>query len=193
MFEPIRTIAMPERFFSSETGRPFERCIRCGRSLFRDGAPYLIEKAFRRVPEYGATEVIFEYAMCVGCYEALWKRFSEESLRNIDAWFAARVDFEGRARTLAGTPPDVEAWLSHCVVKGTPATEMTEYQVAGLCVGDRLMLSHLPCLIGGKAMEEMSVCLSAATKDELDGFADEFLGIPPELRSLFKDTNVFLL
>jgi hypothetical protein len=193
MFEPLRTVVMPERFFSSETGRPFERCIRCGRPLFRDGAPYLIEKAVRRVPEYDATEVIFEYAMCVGCYEALWKLFSGESLRNIDAYFAARVDFEGRARTLAGTPPDVDHWLAHCVVKGTPAAEMTEYQIAGLCVGDRLMLSHLPCLIGMEAMDELSACLSAATKDELDGFADEFLGIPPELRSLFKDTNVFLL
>jgi len=184
---------MPEPFRSSETGEPFERCIRCGRSLFRDGAPYLVEKAVRRVPAYDATEVIFEYAMCFGCSEALWKLFSEESLRNIDAWFAAAVDFEERARRLAEMPPDVSAWLAQCMVKGTPVSEMTEYQIAGVCMGDRLILSHLPCLIGGKAMEEMSACLSAATKDELDGFADEFLGIPPELRSLFKDTNVFLL
>ena len=42
-------------------------------------------------------------------------------------------------------------------------------------------------MISGEAADEVMQLLSNSTIDILNGFTDEFLGLPPEFKDLFKD------
>ncbi len=195
MFSPARHVPIPPVFHSSETGAPFARCLRCERELRRSGAPYLIEKAYRAVPQYDAREVVFEYALCLDCYAALAERLSADSRRRIQAYVGERADLARRARErmaaarqASGEAPHVAAdlggWLDRCLIDGTPARELAEYQLVALGAGDRLVLSHLPALVGGPALDAMAALLSAETLDELGGFYHDHLGPAPDLAEL---------
>ncbi len=177
-----RSVPLPQPFFSEETGAPFRHCLACDRSLLEAGTEYLIEKAFRTVRSLGSRDLIFEYALCLPCYDAVWTSFSEESRQRIEAYFSERIDYEGRARRLLhDKAADPRRWLSHCVVTGTAAEDLDEYQVVGLCEGDRMLLAHVPCLLGGAAMDELAALLSTQTLDEMGGFMQDFFPSPPGL------------
>jgi hypothetical protein len=77
---------------------------------------------------------------------------------------------------------DLDDWLDACIVHGTAPEEMDEYQILGHCVGDEMLVTHLPLMIGSAAMDEVAQLLSNETLDELGGFRDEYFGLPPELK-----------
>lgn len=182
MFIPQKKIALPEVFYQEETGQPFVRCMICSCALLTSDEPYFVEKAYRAYPAFGARELVFEYAVCLSCYDGLWDTFSEASRQHLETYFEQRMDPFSRARELLEKEPDgPNRWLSHCMIKGTPADELEEYQILGLCVGDALVLSHLPCLLSGAVMEEIAALLSNETLDELGGWMREFLPQPPGL------------
>ena len=52
---------IPTVFYSDVTGEPFKACVICEKYLYEPGAPYLIEKAFRRNKKFNITETLFEY------------------------------------------------------------------------------------------------------------------------------------
>ena len=187
---------MPLRapFLSSETGAPFTNCISCGCALLEGDQAYLIERAVRQIPDLRAKEVVFEYAMCLSCYEALYTKLSAASLERIDAFFSEHVDYEGRARTLLAEPQvSLDPWLAQCMVDGTPRESLTEYQMVAYCIGSDIVLAHTPCLIGGPALEQVVDLLSNETLDELGGFADDHLGLPPELKKLMRPSDFVLI
>ncbi len=185
MLGPICRIPIPPVFCSEETGAPFQRCLRCERDLQRGGVPYLIEKACRTFAGYDARETVFEYALCLPCYEAMSQAFSEASRRRIQAYMAEHVDVQRRAaERLRGPVSEVERWLDRCMVQGTPAAELSEYQMVAHCEGDRLVLSHLPALIGGPAVDALAELLSNRTLDALGGFRRDYLGPTPDLEEL---------
>lgn len=172
--------------FKSHSGEYFERCISCSTYLLAPGTPYLIEKAVKKYPGYEATDVVFEYAMCMDCAMKMRNELSKESLINIQQYFETRADLLQRQAALEDDH-DPQHWLSHCIVTGRPMTDLHEYQIYAFCDGKNMHLSGMPYMLSGEAAEEMSALLSEKTKGEIDRFIDDNFGLPPELKKHIKD------
>jgi len=166
----------------------FENCIVCRRRLRSVGVSYLIEKAFR------GTEVICEYAICLACAQNMQTDLSAESMERLEAYCDERVDLEARHERLIELSPDnVEPWISHCVLTGTPMAESEGYHLYALCDDTDLLLCHLPYMICNEALRDMAGLLSSKTKETLDDFTGDYLGMPPEYRELLDDAPVLCL
>ena len=187
-------IEIPPAFHSDETSAPFERCLGCDSYLLENGTQYFIEKAYRRYPGYSTQDTVFEYAMCLDCFTQLQEAMSEESMQRVRSYFDERVDlFDRRSALLEKNSLQVEDWLSECLVKGTPISEMNEFQIFGHCDGNDLLFTLFPYAIGGDAIDEISTLLSNKTLGEIDGFMDEHFGLPPELRKLLLDNKMLVI
>jgi len=179
---PVR-IPIPESFYSIDTGDLHSTCIACDTSLLDGSTEYLIEKGTRRYDAYDAQETVFEYALCMDCHTAMRESFSDASLRRCQAYLSEHVDLGERiGRLLQTAAIDHSDWLRRCVVHDTPREELEEYQVMAHCRGDEMLLTHLPLMMGGQAMDELAERLSNETIDELGGFRNEHLGPSPELK-----------
>lgn len=167
-FKPV-----PEEFHSFETGEPFERCCICDTFLLDDNTGYLIEKAFNK------NETIFEYAMCYPCRDNLCSELSPASLKLIEHYFDERVDMLARRNKLITLPGlDHRPWINHCVLSGKAIQASSEYQIYGQCDGGDLLFTYLPYAICGEEIDSLSKSLSKKTRDRLDEFIDDVLGIP---------------
>jgi hypothetical protein len=187
-------IAIPSAFHATATGAPFETCIACQTPLLQRGVSYVVEKAIRRYPEFDMEDTVFEYAMCLPCYEQLQRAMSEESLRRVQHYFEGRVDFTERLRALdEHHTPDPDAWIAHCLVSGAPRASFTEYQIFCQCEGDRMVFTTLPYLIGGPTIDEIVPLLSNKTLDEIDGFMGRHFGLPPEWRKKWMDRPILFV
>ncbi|MFB6273883.1 MAG: hypothetical protein ABEL51_13415 [Salinibacter sp.] len=176
-------IPIPESFYSIETDEPHSTCLACDASLLDGSTEYLIERGIRQYDAYDVQETVFEYALCIDCHATMRESFSETSMRRCQAYLAEHIDLANRPIRLLDTDsPDPDDWLRRCIVHDTPREELEEYQVMAYCQGDEMLLTHLPLLMGGPAMDELAQCLSNETIDELGGFRDEHLGLPPELK-----------
>lgn len=152
--EPI-----PEAFHSFEAEGPFERCSVCDRA-FGDGEPHMIEKAFQK------GETIYEYAICQSCHDGIRQELSEESRRRIETHLSEVIGRVG----LFDDP------LERCVFSGRELGD--EYLICGLFLG-RWMMPEFPCFaISGEEMEKIAGLLSKSTRERLDSFTDDVLGIP---------------
>lgn len=176
-------IPLPESFYSIETGDPISTCLACDTGLLEDNTEYLIEKGYRQYQAYDVQETVFGYAICMDCHATMRQSFSEPSKRRCQAYLSQHVDLAGRTGRLLDTDShDPAEWTRRCVVHGTPREELEEYQIMAHCQGDELLLTHLPLLMGGPAIDALVQRLSNETIDELGGFRDEHLGLPPELK-----------
>jgi hypothetical protein len=186
----IRTTSIPSVFYDSSTGNPFAKCLSCSSNLFETNIPYIIEKAIKQFKEYEATDIIFEYAMCMNCYEEIASTMSESSKKNINAYYQAHVNFDKRRSELSDS---VDEWISSCLIKGTQREMLSEYQIIGQFQGQHMLFYNLPVLIGDTAMDEMMQLLSNETLGEMGRFKDRFLGVPPEWRDLFENKKFVLI
>ena len=190
-------IEIPKQFYSDATNALFNTCLNCGRYLLDNNTEYVIEKAVKRYKEFDTTDTIFEYAICLKCHMEIMSVYSEASLKNIQNYFQTHVNFEERQHRindkLASGSYSLKEWTSNCIVKGTPLDQLSEYQVGCMCVGNKMLVSNMPFLIGNEAMDEITQLLSNKTIGEMNRFVDEFLGLPPDLRKLLKDTGVLIL
>lgn len=176
-----KRVPIPSSFYDEDTDAPFDECLVCERPL-RDGTTeYVIEKGYRSFDGYDVEETVFGYALCMPCHLTLSQSFSDASKERCQAYLQDRVDLQDRAATLLNEEADPARWMQECIVHGTPRNELTEYQILAHCHGDDLLLTHLPLLIGGPAVDELVQRLSNETLDELGGFRDEHFGLPPEL------------
>ncbi|MFY0592822.1 hypothetical protein [Roseivirga sp.] len=176
-------LPIPDIFLNSDTKGPMTNCVQCDYELLSGDRFYVIEKVFKKYPSFQKTEILFEYAVCSNCYENMRGQLSKESMQNLSAYMATKTDFQALQTRMTLYPDQPEEWLSHCMIKGTPKEELTEFQMGACFKGDRLMTNYIPpFMIGGLAMEEMNALLSKETKDEMDDFMGENFGIPPELR-----------
>ncbi len=178
-----KTYPIPNVFLATDTQKPIPHCIQCDHDLMLGDRFYMIEKIFKKYPNLEKTEILFEYAVCVTCYEAMKDKLSVESRDNLANYMLKEADFESLMKRIEKHPDEPEAWLTHCLFKGTPKEEMTEFQVGAYFKGDRMVTNMLPpFLVGGAATEEMNALLSKETQDEMDDFVGQHFGIPPELR-----------
>lgn len=115
-------------------------------------------------------------------------------MNRVRSYFDRHVDLIDRRKILlAKDEVLVEDWMDRCLVKGTPITELEEYQVLAHCDGKDLLFTLFPYAIGGEAINEISLLLSNKTLGEIDGFMDDHFGLPPELRKLLIDNKMFLV
>lgn len=189
---PMNFVKIPREFYSSLTREPFSECIACKNSLNEN--TYLVEKSFRQNPECDFRDIVFEYAMCLECYEKLNTGFSEESARKMDAYMKTNIQWEERRKELwQGYPLDPERWTAECIVKGTSREELRVFQIAAVFSGSFMILSDLPLLFGGEALEEMGELVSSKTREEMDRMYDDFFGPPPELKKLLLDHKILFV
>ena len=187
-------IKIPKEFYSEATGEPFKKCMVCECDLGETGTPYLIEKAIRRYEKLNATDTIFEYALCFTCQEEVREFWSEESRQKMDAYLAEKTNLtERREKLLQADKLELNPWISHCIFKGTPAEASSEYQIMCQCDGEYMIFAYMPFMISGEAIDEIVQLLSEKTKDELGGFMDKYLGLPPELKSKLTDPSLLIL
>lgn len=176
-------LPIPDIFLNSDTKAPLSHCIQCDYDVINGDRFYMIEKVFKRYLQLDSTQVLFEYAVCSDCYEKMRGALSKESMQNLSAYMMTNTDFQAMQARMQEHPEEPEKWLSHCMIKGMPKEELTEFQMGACFKGDKLVTNFMPpFMIGNVAMEEMNELLSKETKDEMDGFMDENFGIPPELR-----------
>jgi len=180
---PAQRVPIPPSLYAEETEAPFETCLVCDRPL-RDGSTeYVIEKGYRSFDAYDVEETVFGYALCMGCHSTLSQSFSAASRQRCQSYLHEHVDLRARTASLLGADsPAPEQWTERCIVHGTPKEELEAYQILAHCHGDDLLLTHLPVLLGGRAVDALVQRLSNETLDELGGFRDEYFGLPPELR-----------
>lgn len=177
-------VPIPPAFYAEDTEAPFENCLACDRPLREDDTEYVIEKGYRSFEAYDVQETVFGYALCLPCHAMLSRSFSDASKRRCTAYLDKHVDLPSRTESLLEQPPfDPSHWTQHCIVHDTPKEDLDEYQMLAHCREDDMLLTHLPLMIGGPAVDELVQRLSNETLDELGGFRDEYFGLPPELET----------
>jgi hypothetical protein len=179
---------IPEEFHSSLSGKPIENCIMCGKYLLDENVTYFIEKAVKQ----GNTE--FEYAICMDCSANMKGAMSEESMQRLESYFAENNQFEVMQNRLS-MKESVEPrdFYSHCIIKGIPLTESDEFQLVGYFTGKKIHPQSFPFAICFAAGEEMGELLSEQTRREMDGFIDNFIGIPPDWIEIIKTNKPVLI
>jgi len=177
-----RRVPIPPLFYAEETNAPFQTCLVCERSLRKKSTEYVIEKGYRSFAGYDVQETVFGYALCMRCHTTLGQSFSRASKERCQSYLCDRVDLQSRTVALLDDDtPDPARWTRTCIVHDTLKEDLQEYQLLAHCQGEELLLTHLPLLIGGPAIDELAQRLSNETLDELGGFRDEYFGLPPEL------------
>ncbi len=159
-------IPIPNDFWSFETGKPFEKCSSCNRNLFKPGTNYFIEKAI-----HGA-ETVFEYAMCLDCYENLYNELSIRSRKLIENYFDEHIDIEKRNRNFIQTyGMRCDQWLSKCMIKNRPREDCKEYQLYGFCIDKDLVFNGMPYILCSDVIEDLLELLSHETLGTLNEFS----------------------
>jgi len=188
-FEAIAPI-----FHSDATGKPLKNCVMCDALIHPKGGPYMIEKAFRYNMKFDIRDTIFEYAICMACYDKISTSLSPESGQTMIDYFNSHVDLLQRSIDLLNKKtPALNDWIGACVIKGTEMKDCAEFQVCCQCDGDKMLFNHLPIMLSEEALQEMNDLLSESTKEELDDFRDKFIGVPPEWRELMKSRSPVLI
>ena len=186
-FMEMQEHEIPKEFFSFETNEPFERCIECDKYLLEGETEYLIEKAVKNYQGYKASDVIFDYAICMDCAERMRKEISSESWGKITQYFNENMDIEGRIKMMEEEPASN---ISKCMIKGKDVNSCQDYQIYAHCKGKKLNMQNPPYLISGEVMEEILPLLSNKTIDEMNGFFNKHFSPDP---SIFEPTPKLIL
>ncbi|GIV33947.1 MAG: hypothetical protein KatS3mg031_1482 [Chitinophagales bacterium] len=190
----LKKTPIPDIFYSDDTGQPMKTCVMCDRSLLEPGVIYLIEKAFTYNRKFNVRDTIFEYAICLNCNQKITVHISNESQSRIQEYFCTNSHFTFRSEYLLKKETlNLQDWIGRCCIKGTQWNDMAEFQIYGQFEGEHMMLSHLPIMLGDTALDELNNLLSEKTREEMDRFRDQFLGLPPELRNLLKERSSVLV
>ncbi|MBN1124381.1 MAG: hypothetical protein JXA82_05180 [Sedimentisphaerales bacterium] len=181
-------VPIPKIFHSIYEEGPFSKCIVCTRTLSEEQTEYMIEKVFR------GTEVIIEYAICDTCAEQLGSELSVESAQRMERFLAEQVNWPARmAQIINVKGDDLDQWIDTCLISGRKRSELHSYQLCARCRGDKIERTVLPLMIAGSVAEEINRLISKKTRDRLDGFVGDYLGLDPEFQNLPIDTPFLLI
>jgi hypothetical protein len=143
-------IPIPRDLFSEHDEAPFKTCSDCGSSLSEPETLHIIGKSWRD------GEAVFEFALCMNCALTLFSQYSEESKKNLEAYFQPREGF-------------ASAGLSACARCGTGGAPLEdERNVEAVAIGGRLL--EEPILICGPCADGAEKVLSKKTKEVFDDF-----------------------
>lgn len=176
-------LKIPEKFHNSLSENPFEHCKMCERELLESNSDYVIEKAYRRFKDEKAEELLFEVAICMKCANSMRTKLSKESLSSIQNFFFQKS--MERRQAMDEMEELLQDPLSQCLLNGKALEEMDEYQIYAHCSGYNISTGGGYYMLSDTMIEEIQSLLSKETRDELERFTDENLGLPPELKELF--------
>lgn len=187
-------IEIPKVFYSDSTGHPFEHCIHCNGYILGENTHYVVEKVIKNYKELQTTDTIFEYAICVNCYQELRKSISAESMTNLGVYMQKNADLEQRRRSFIESGNlKVEDWISSCIFKKKLIRDCSEYQIMCECIGGQMLFTMMPYMVCDEAMDDMMNLLSEKTQGFFDDFRERFLGPSPEVSELLRPKRVLLL
>ena len=171
--------SIPPLFHSFESGDMFRTCIECERDL-DEKCDYVIEKAIRTYPGFEAKDVIFDYALCMNCALKIRESFSLKSREAMDQYF---MEHASRRVVIVNEKGefDVDECVSSCMIKGTKASELTEYQIYAYCSGKELSSQLPPYMVSNDAIDDMLPLLSNETQDILNGFFNKHFSPDPSI------------
>lgn len=176
-------------FYQDSNQQPFRECTFCSKNLQQSGAPYLIEKSFKRNRQSKQLLTVIEYAICMECTIKKSQAISEESKGNIERYMRENIlniknQFE---------KTDLNTKLKSCAATGKNVEDLDEFNLVGQFIGDKMMVDQFPVIMSNEINEEIQGLLSEKTKEEFDKFMDTITGVPPELKELFKSKRPVLL
>jgi hypothetical protein len=141
---------IPRELWSEHDEAPFKTCSDCGGRVQETVAPYVIGKAWRDA------EVVFEFALCMKCAIGLFSQYSEESKKNLAAYFLP----------LPGVAP---SGLEACFRCGRSGPDLAEERsVEAVAFGDAL--ADEPIVVCGPCTDGAEKVLSKKTKEAFDDF-----------------------
>ncbi|WP_417613133.1 hypothetical protein [Owenweeksia hongkongensis] len=185
----VFTLDIPSKFDNSILEKKFSNCSVCNGDLTSFDQEYLIEKAYKRFPDNLGEELLFEIAVCFDCAGRMKGELSKESLENISTFFQEK-SFEQKQ---AYPNPDPSILLNQCLLSGKNLGDMQEYQVYAHCRGGQLADPHSYYMLSDEIIEEIQGLLSDHTRDQLQKFSDDNIGMPPELKKLFSNGDLIIL
>ncbi len=171
-------VNIPSSFYSFKEEGPFQHCVECERFLLDESCDYVIEKAIRNYPGYKASDVIFDYAICMDCAMEVQKGLSAESMRKIQEFMQEHLH---KNMTMRESAADPDSYTEHCLVSNRPVAECEEFQIFAYCRGNKVNLQMPPYMISGQVLDQISELLSPETRDELDGFFNKHFAPDPSL------------
>jgi len=172
-------------FYPFESDEPFKNCTICDCSLFDNETPYLIEKAIK------GNDVIFEIAICMRCAQSMHSSLSKESISKIQAFMGDKLVANPKINLDQPISKNISDYIATCKITGKRIDPQKEFQIYAECVGNKMFWHNMPYALGPEAIEQMQELLSTQTREELDNFMGE-VGIPPELREIFKSRPVLV-
>ncbi|WP_421891997.1 hypothetical protein [Marinoscillum sp.] len=170
-------VNIPSSFYSFKEEGPFQHCVECDRFLLDESCDYVIEKAVRNYPGFKASDVIFDYAICMDCAMEVQKGLSTESMTKIQEFMQEHLQQKMRTKESAS----LESYTDHCLVSNRAVSECEEFQIFAYCRGSKVNLQMPPYMISGQVLDEISELLSPETRDELDGFFNKHFAPDPGL------------
>lgn len=173
---------IPDKFNNSLEEKPFDHCKMCNKSLLEDNTEYLIEKAYRKFPDNNGEELLFEIAICMECAIKMRSELSKESIQNINRFFAEKT--MERQQQIMEQGPSYDP-LNECLLSGKKMDAIQQYQIYAHCRNGELMIDRGYYMLSDDIIEQIQNLLSKKTREELERFSDENLGVPPELKHLF--------
>lgn len=158
---------------SEETGEPFAHCVRCRLPLLETATSWLVNKEFHR------GECILEYAICVGCRDAVTKGISEASKAAVREFLEQKIDWEERCRTFA-LSTEVARHLDACVVCEVPREELQGFGISAHFDDEgQLVIGALPLLICQPCIGTITALLSDESREVWKKFVQSYLaGLP---------------
>ncbi len=183
---------IPDELLDDETGKAYQNCRICELDLHHPHSPYMVEKVIRTNPVTKQREVLFGYAICLECADEMKSQISQDSIQAIQEFLAQKVNFHKRMEQMYfDDDPDPGSMLGTCILSGKTTLQSREYQIAGMCEGNELILGLWPYMIDTEAASELTALLSDETLGNMDDFYGQHFGLPPEWADLFKEKPVF--
>ena len=156
----------------------YRRCVRCDAAIDGPDQLHYVERALRD------GEPMFEFALCQACVREVGDELSDESMLRLGSFLLAHLDVDDRQERLEDAD-DAGPLVDRCLLSRRPRTELQEFQVWAWCRGPALVAdAFAPAVVSGSMMEQLASGLSRQTRDSMDGFIRDHLGLPPELNKL---------
>lgn len=168
---------IPPIFYSVETERPFESCLRCDAYLLDGELPYSINKQFDR------GECVMEFAMCHECKLEMHGEMSVESREAMANFFDEQSRLRHRSAALEGEP--YETWMANCLICGNQPSKLEGYTIGAMGLGMHQLIDPYPLMICNGCQSQADQLLSAESRKKRDRFIkDHFPGPPTDLAPL---------
>jgi hypothetical protein len=183
---------IPKTFYNSNNESPFTHCSLCDINVIESQQLYVIEKTVKRYPTIGAQEIIMEFVICISCAMQMSESISEDSKKVLDEFQADKMNILLEEKKIVDVDKHIKEQLSQCMFSKKNISELEEYNMYCHCVADKMILEMSPMIVDTKILMEVNEKLSRKTRDDLRGYKDKIIDLPPEFKDIFKDRPILV-